>query len=172
MDEKMLCHNVHGHEYITHLTFSFENMQEIGYAIDFKEIKRVFVQFLQDYMDHGMILNPKDTMLINTVQSLGSKLWIMSLNGHEEYCNPSVENVAKEIFLSMDIISNELYKNSPTGLKIHKVLVYETPNCYTEVYRDGITDFERSNFNTVRLDTVTEYAREKGVLEYDRRKLN
>ena len=39
MNEFMKCYNIHGHTYLYELTFSFENMEEIGYAIDFKEIK-------------------------------------------------------------------------------------------------------------------------------------
>ncbi len=48
MNEFMKCYNIHGHTYLYELTFSFENMEEIGYAIDFKEIKRVFI--LQGFM--------------------------------------------------------------------------------------------------------------------------
>ena len=40
MNEFMKCYNIHGHTYLYELTFSFENMEEIGYAIDFKEIKK------------------------------------------------------------------------------------------------------------------------------------
>jgi 6-pyruvoyltetrahydropterin/6-carboxytetrahydropterin synthase len=170
MNERMLCHNLHGHEYITHLTFSFENSEEIGYAIDFKEIKRVFIEFLQQKMDHGMLLNPKDTLVIQTVKSLGSKLWEMSLNGLGDYCNPSVENIAKEIFLSMEIISDTLYGEAKTGLKIHKVLVYETPNCWTECTSESIPERERYNFKNARFIEILRYAREKGIMEYDDRK--
>lgn len=172
LNERMLCHNLHGHEYITHLTFSFEQIENIGYAIDFKEIKRVFVQFLQDHMDHGMILNPLDTDVVNLVKKLGTKLWLMSLNGEDKYCNPSVENISKEVFLAMDILSNELYKNSPTELKIHKVVIYETPNCWTETIRESITEMEKFEFRNARSEQIRAYAREKGIIQYDDRKIN
>ena len=84
-------------------------MEEIGYAIDFKEVKRVFCQWIDDILDHGMILNPKDELLIRTTKEYGTKLWLMSLNGENQYCNPSVENIAKEIYLAMEILTNELY---------------------------------------------------------------
>ncbi len=170
MNEKMKCFNIHGHTYLTELTFSFENMEEIGYAIDFKEIKRVFVEFLQDYLDHGMILNPKDEKLIEITKDYGSKLWLMSLNGDGEYCNPSVENIAKEVFLSMAVIGSTLYGNSNTGLKIHNVKIFETPNCWTDCQYDSITDSEAANFMKSRYEEIRAYAEEKGVLEYDDRK--
>jgi len=170
MNEAMKCFNVHGHTYITELTFSFENMEEIGYAIDFKEIKRVFIEFLQDKLDHGMILNPHDTELIQTIKKYKTKLWLMSLNGEREYCNPSVENIAKETFLAMDILSNTLYKDAPTGLKIHKIKIYETPNCWTECFSESISEHERVNFTKVRGKEIQEYALERGIIEYDDRK--
>lgn len=169
MNEKMKCFNVHGHTYLTELTFSFENMEDIGYAIDFKELKRVFVEFLQVYFDHGMILNPKDEKLINTTLDLDSKLWLMSLNGVDNYCNPTVENVAKEVFLAMEILSEILYGNSKTGLSIHQVKMFETPNCWTDCYKESITPSERKNFYNVRLNLISQFAEEMGVIDYDDR---
>lgn len=171
MNEFMKCFNIHGHTYLYELTFSFENMEEIGYALDFKEIKRVFCQWIDDVLDHGMLLNPHDTKLIETTKEYGTKLWLMSLNGEGEYCNPSVENIAKEVFLAMDILSHTLYQKSPTGLKIHKVQIYETPNCSTECFRESITDLEQARFMDAQGAGIKAYAEEKGVLEYDDRKI-
>ena len=172
MNEFMKCYNIHGHTYLYELTFSFENMEEIGYAIDFKEIKRVFCQWIDDILDHGMILNPKDELLIKTTKDYGTKLWLMSLNGSGRYCNPSVENIAKEVFLAMEVLSNTLYKDAPTGLKIHKVTIYETPNCWAECLAESISVSEWKAFNIEKGREIAEYAKAKGVLEYDDRKIN
>lgn len=171
MNEFMKCFNIHGHTYLYELTFSFENMEEIGYAIDFKEIKRVFCQWIDDIMDHGMILNPHDTKLIETTKEYGTKLWLMSLNGQGEYCNPSVENIAKEVFCAMHILSETLYAGVPTGLKIHSIKIYETPNCFTECFADSISEDEFQNFQLANGKDIESYAKEKGVLEYDDRKI-
>jgi len=171
MNEFMKCYNIHGHTYLYELTFSFENMEELGYAIDFKEIKRVGCQWIDDLLDHGMILNPHDTKLINTTNEYGTKLWLMSLNGEGNYCNPSVENIAREIYLAMEILFDEVYKDKSTGLKIHRIVVYETPNCWTEVKAASIPDSERQNFRAYRHEQIKQYAKSKGVLEYDDRKL-
>lgn len=165
MNEKMKCFNLHGHTYLYELTFSFDSMQEIGYAIDFKEIKRVGCQWIDDLLDHGMILNPHDYAVISCTNDTGSKLWLMSLNGSNQYCNPTVENIAKEIFLAMEI----LFKNYP-ALKIHKVTIYETPNCYTECIKESISEAEGSNFYLVNGEDISRYAKKKGILEYDDRK--
>ena len=143
-------------------------MEEIGYAIDFKEIKRVGCQWVDDLLDHGMILNPKDEIAIKATQDLGTKLWLMSLNGHGQYCNPSVENIAKEVFLAMQILFDEVYKDQ--GLKIHEVKIYETPNCFTVCTNSSISSQEKMNFNISNYKSIKKYADDMGVLEYDDRK--
>ena len=166
MNERMKCFNIHGHTYLYELSFEFNEMEEIGYAIDFKEIKRVGCQWIDDILDHGMILNPQDTALIETTKSYGSKLWLMSLNGKEDYCNPSVENIAKEVFLAMMVLFQS-YKN----LRIHEVTIYETPNCSTICSRESISDAEAAAWMGVRYAEVNQYAIDKGMLEYDDRKV-
>ena len=172
MNEFMKCYNIHGHTYLYELTFSFQNMEEIGYAIDFKEIKRVFCQWIDDILDHGMILNPHDTKLIETTREYGTKLWLMSLNGKGEYCNPSVENIAKEVYLAMFGLGKFLYGDSPTKLEIHKVTIYETPNCWTECIQESIRPEEANNWFAQNEAIVKAYADKMGVMEYDDRKIN
>lgn len=170
MNEAMKCFNIHGHTYLYELTFAHENMESIGYAIDFKEIKRVFCQWIDDILDHGMILNPKDEKLIQTTKDYGSKLWLMSLNGEGEYCNPSVENITREVFLAIDMMCQHLYPNPEIGLKLWSVKIYETPNCASECFRHSISDTERLHFLEAKHDEVIAYADAKGVKEYDDRK--
>ena len=167
MNERMKCFNIHGHTYLYELEFEFNEMEEIGYAIDFKEIKRVGSQWIDDILDHGMLLNPQDTELINTTKNYGSKMWLMSLNGDNKYCNPSVENIAKEVFLAMMLLFQP-YKN----LKIHKVTIYETPNCSTICIKESISDAEAGNWMKVRYNEINKYTEDKGIFEYDDRKAN
>lgn len=167
MNERMKCFNIHGHTYICELTFEFNEMEEIGYAIDFKEVKRVGCQWIDDILDHGMILNPKDSKLIETTKELGGKLWLMSLNGENEYCNPSAENIAKEIFLAMEVLF-ENYNN----LNIHSIKLWETPNCSVECVKESISATEAFQWGVSRRKEVSEYAKQKGVVEYDDRKIN
>jgi len=167
MNERMKCFNIHGHTYLYELEFEFNEMEEIGYAIDFKEIKRVGCQWIDDILDHGMILNPQDTKLIETTKDYGTKIWLMSLSGEGQYCNPSVENIAKEVFLAMMVLFQP-YKN----LRIHKVTIYETPNCSTICLRESISDIEANNWMKVRFNEVNQYATDKGVIEYDDRKIS
>lgn len=165
MNEKMKCYNIHGHTYIYDLKFGFDQSQEIGYAIDFKEIKRVGCQWIDDFLDHAMILNPHDTEVYKAVKATQSRYWFMSLNGQGEYCNPTVENIAKEIFLAMKILFSTYLH-----LSIYQVTLWETPNCYTECFSGSINEREELNFTDTRYDEISGYAAEKGVIEYDDRK--
>ncbi len=161
-----------GHTYLYELTFSFNSLEPIGYAIDFKEIKRVMCQWIDDYLDHGMILNPMDTKLIDVTKELGSKLWLMSLNGKGQYCNPSVENIAKEICIAMDMLTHYLYGDSKTGLKIYSVKIYETPNCFTKIKFSSISDIEIERFASANANLLNDYADSMGVVQYDDRLIN
>ena len=164
MNERMKCFNLHGHTYLYDLTFSFDSMKDIGYAIDFKEIKRVACQWIDDMLDHGFIANPKDTTYITAAITEGSKIWEMSLEGKDNYCNPSVENLAREIFLAMEILFLE-YKD----LNIHEIKLNETPKCYTICNSESISDRERNNFREFNKPEIKKYAEEKGIVEYDDR---
>ena len=78
---------------------------------------------------------------------------------------------SKEVFLAMDYLSHVLYGNSQTGLKIHGVKIYETPNCWTDCYKESITNLEQAHFMDARNKEIRAYAQAKGVLEYDDRKI-
>ena len=165
MNERMKCFNMHGHTYLYELEFEFNEMEEIGYAIDFKEIKRVGCQWIDDILDHGFIVNPQDIDVITACKATESKIWYMSLNGENQYCNPSVENLAKEIFLAMEILFAPY-----SYLRINKITLYETPNCFTTCVKESISKIEEENWCRSNADAVAMYRDDKGVFEYDDRK--
>lgn len=165
MNEKFKCFNLHGHTYLVEAFWQFQNVESIGYAVDFKEIKRVFGQFLEDYLDHGFIANPEDHTYIGAAELEKSKIWIMSLNG-KEYCNPTAENLGKEIFL----IADYLVHDACAGLLCNKIILHETPNCYVTTNLTSISSEERTNFHKHRGELIKEFKGEKGDLNYDDRK--
>lgn len=175
MHQVSACRFIHGHTYHYELTFEFDNVEDIGYAIDFKEIKRVACQFIEDYFDHGFIVNPKDTDSIEVCKKTNSKMWVMSLNGGE-FCNPTAENIAKELFCAISLLmSNTLtgFEETPsTGLELHQIRLYETPNCFVDCYGESITVDEGFNFGFHRGKEILEYKKNKGRVEYDDRKVD
>jgi 6-pyruvoyltetrahydropterin/6-carboxytetrahydropterin synthase len=164
MNEKMKCFNLHGHTYLYELTFKFSAMEDIGYAIDFKEIKRVACQWIDDYYDHGVIVNPKDEHIIQASLAVDSKIWYMSLNGVNNYCNPTVENIAKEMFIGISTLVDNSF------LEIEKIRLYETPNCFTDCFSVSYTEEEKESFLDLHRKDLEDYKEEKGVVNYDDRK--
>jgi 6-pyruvoyltetrahydropterin/6-carboxytetrahydropterin synthase len=165
MNEKMKCFNIHGHTYLYDLTFSFSTSRDIGYPVDFKEIKRVGCEWIERFLDHGFIANAHDTSVIDVVNKLGNKLWVMSLAGSGNYCNPTAENISKELFLAISYISSSWQE----GLKLHEIKLWETPNCCTTCVRESITQDEYDNFLQVNSSGLDEYIQLMGIVEYDDR---
>ena len=165
MNERMKCYNLHGHTYHYELKFSYTKAEDIGYAIDFKEIKRVGCQWIEDKLDHGMILNPEDHKVFLACDATNSKVWEMSLNGSGQYCNPTAENIAKEIFLAISFLLDKKH------FHLYKVVLYETPNCYTECGMRSITKKELNNFMEKHKASLQRYKENKGTIEYDDRRV-
>jgi 6-pyruvoyltetrahydropterin/6-carboxytetrahydropterin synthase len=166
MNERVKCFSIHGHTFLYEITFGFNQVAEIGYALDFKEIKRVGCQWIEDVFDHGLILNPCDNEVIKAAQTTHSKLWLMSLNGENNYCNPTVENIAKEIFLAMEV----LFANRP-HINVFQIRLGETLHCYTDCFTTSISQRERENFFQKRLPELKGYRQFKGEMDYDDRYL-
>ena len=166
MNERMKCYNNHGHRGVIELSFSYNSIKGIGYQIDFKEIKRIGGQWLDDMLDHCFIANPHDTVMIEACKKVCSKLWIMSLNGKGNYCNPTAENISKEIFLAMETLFSNF-----EDLQISLVKFFETPNCWIETTESSLSVNDRINFNSVNKEIILNYAKYKGMVEYDDRKI-
>lgn len=163
MHEKYKCFNVHGHEYHYELHFAFKSSHEIGYAIDFKEIKRVACEWIDERLDHGFIANPKDTVMIEACRAVGSKLYLMNLLDDNGFCNPSAENLTKELFFAVSILLND------DNLILEKIRLHETVNCFVEC--DGLTDEEDVALSASPLfKDCVDYRTKMGRVEYDDRK--
>lgn len=165
MDERFKCFNLHGHRGLIEMTFGFKQCEDIGYAVNFKEIKRVACAWLDEHLDHGFAANPHDHEVIQTCQGLGSKLYPMSLNGEGQYCNPTAENLGKELFLAIHTLFID------RAFWLESLRFYETPNCWVDTDASSINEREREHFLAFRGEALRAYAKEKGIVEYDQRKL-
>ncbi|MDF1796661.1 MAG: 6-carboxytetrahydropterin synthase [Coxiellaceae bacterium] len=166
MDERFKCHSIHGHRVEVELHFGFSVQYDIGYCIDFKEIKRIAGEWLDSTLDHGFMANPQDEAVITACQATNTNLYLMSLNGEGEYCNPTAENSAKEIFLAISTLFE-----SNKDLTLYKVRYIETANCWVEAFANSCSEAERQNFMAFRGEELRAYARAKGSIEYDQRNL-
>lgn len=155
MNERVKCFNLHGHRFKVEVTFEYNKKAAIGYAIDFKEIKRIVGAYIDEHFDHACILNPLDKELIDLCKKNGWRVHIVGM-GRNEDINPSAENLASELFYTV----KQLFINDrdvwPTNIRL-----YETPNCWVDA--DGWDIVPMGDF----LNNLDEWRKSKGDMNYD-----
>ena len=114
------CANVHGHRYVVEVTCATEALDKVGRVIDFGEIKRIFGGWIDENLDHTIILNSSDTKLIELCNQINKKpVFVVPFEPSAEYL---VAFLLKQ--------ANEVLK--PVGVKVVHMRLYETPNGWAE----------------------------------------
>ncbi len=116
LDYKGKCAHPHGHNGLAELTFESKGLDQRGMVIDFTEIKAQLKTWIDEMLDHKMLLR-KDDPLIAYLEKLDEPVFKM-------IDNPTAENIAKIIF----------EKAREKGLPIVEVKLWETPSQFA-VYR-------------------------------------
>lgn len=159
MNERVKCFNLHGHRFRVELSFVFEEVAEIGYAIDFKEIKRIAGAWLDENFDHAAILNPKDHEVIDLCKKNNWRIYIMGL-GKDEDVNPTAENISEEILYCLRRV---FMANFSDKVVLVNVRLFETPNCWVD------TSSTKMKATKEIEAQIFMWAKEKGVVNYDSR---
>ena len=156
MNERVKCFNLHGHRFKVEVTFEYNKKAALGYAIDFKEIKRIVGAYIDEHFDHACILNPLDKELIDLCKKNGWKVHIVGM-GRNEDINPSAENFASELFyIVKQLFINDRYNIWPINIRL-----YETPNCWVDA--DGWDIVPMNDF----ISSLKEWRKSKGEMNYD-----
>lgn len=89
------CKNLHGHTY--KVIFGISSMtNEIGISIDFGDIKKIWKERIESYLDHRYLnetLPPMNTTAENMVVWIYEKMQVFLNNSHLNYLEPTVEFV-------------------------------------------------------------------------------
>ena len=118
------CRTLHGHEYKAEI-FAEGSLDSLGRVIDFSVIKQVIGTWIDEYLDHNMILFNQDPDLHFIEQCSGMKKpFVVPFN-------PTAENLASFLIQK----SNELLAGS--GVRVSKIKLWETSNCYVEARCDS-----------------------------------
>jgi 6-pyruvoyltetrahydropterin/6-carboxytetrahydropterin synthase len=104
------CARIHGHNAIAEILCGAQELDKGGMVIDFEKISRSLEGWINDTLDHRMIVNKGDEL----VTFLTSKKEPFLSLGED----PTAEVIAKLIF--------DQAKNS--GLPVKKVILWETPD--------------------------------------------
>ena len=131
-DHKSQCRNLHGHRYTLEITLlgaviDVEGSSDNGMIMDFSDVKVLAKQHLVDVWDHAFLVYEKDNKVRQFLDSLpGHKTVVIN-------CIPTVENLAKTAF---DILKAAYQDRYGTGLRLQKLVLHETPNCWAEISDD------------------------------------
>lgn len=156
MNERVKCFNLHGHRFKVEVTFEYDKKAALGYAIDFKEIKRIVGAYIDEHLDHACILNPLDKELIDLCKKNGWRVYIVGM-GRNEDINPSAENLASELLY----IVKQLFIKDRANIRTTNIRLYETPNCWVDA--DGWDIVPMEDF----LNDLREWRKSKGEMNYD-----
>lgn len=143
VDHESKCKNLHGHEYRGEVRFVYKEEHEIGFVIDFGDIKTIVLGCFDEFFDHGMILNGADPL--KKVLAEDGKIWVMSYYQDDVFKNPTAENIVKEMLMMCDILFEDR-----DDISIHSIELYETINCSVDVSIDDITIEEMSGFEYLK----------------------
>ena len=105
MDYSGKCRHLHGHNYFFEIEIETHDLNEVGFVIDFNEIKEVLLQ-----LDHKTLLR-RDDPLANVLEEHNQP--VLRMEG-----NPSAENIAK-------YVANRLMERIGNRLKGLRVVVWE-----------------------------------------------
>jgi 6-pyruvoyltetrahydropterin/6-carboxytetrahydropterin synthase len=113
------CRYLHGHNGRAVIVMEAEKLDERGMVLDFSDIKRVVSQWIDDNLDHRMILH-RDDPAVTYLQKAGEPLYLVDEN-------PTAENIAKLIF---DFTAQ-------AGFPIIEARLWETTNCFATYRRSA-----------------------------------
>ena len=106
------CRNLHGHNGRAVITIESEQLDHRGMVLDFSDIKKVVSTWIDDHLDHRMILH-RDVPAVPFMEDLKEPLHLIETN-------PTAENIARLIY--------EFTQSQ--GFPVINVQLWETPHCY------------------------------------------
>jgi len=104
------CANLHGHNGLAIVTIRSEKLDQLGMVMDFGEIKSTVAKWINDTLDHRMLLH-KDDPLMPYMRQLNELFFVME-------DNPTAENIARLIF----------EHTASLGYDVTEVKLWETPS--------------------------------------------
>ncbi|WP_422930314.1 6-pyruvoyl trahydropterin synthase family protein [Singulisphaera sp. PoT] len=106
------CQHLHGHNGKAVIVLAAPELDHLGMLVDFVEIKRKVQLWIDENLDHNMLLC-KDDPILPVLQQHGERVFIMDVN-------PTAENIARLIYDHA----------KEAGLPIQEVTLWETEKCH------------------------------------------
>jgi 6-pyruvoyltetrahydropterin/6-carboxytetrahydropterin synthase len=105
------CRHLHGHNGRAVLTLEAPQLDDLGMVVDFSRIKQVVSTWIDEALDHRMLLH-RDDPALPLLRQQGEPVFVMDVN-------PTAENIAKLIY---DFAAGQ-------GFPVVEVRLWETDTC-------------------------------------------
>jgi 6-pyruvoyltetrahydropterin/6-carboxytetrahydropterin synthase len=112
MDYSGVCQHPHGHNAVVEIHIEADGLDGRNMVADFGDIKRIVKGWIDQELDHKMILR-EDDPLTATLQKMGEPVYVLD-------SNPTAERIAQLIY----------DKSREQGLPVSRVTVWETPTSW------------------------------------------
>ena len=128
-DHRSQCRNLHGHRYVLEITLQGELVEtegapDRGMVMDFADVKALAMEHLVNKWDHAFIVYARDDVVRSFLETMADHKTVVLDR------IPTVENLATEAFRILSGVYNDHYG---VDLKLKRVRLYETPNCWADV---------------------------------------
>lgn len=116
------CANIHGHNYVVFFHATADQLDDVGRVIDFRVLQARLGGWINANWDHAFLCHRDDEQARAAMAQLpGQRVYLLD-------CNPTAENLA--YYLLHVVGPREL---EGTGVRVTRVVLWETENCYAEV---------------------------------------
>ena len=134
-DHASQCRHLHGHRYAIEITLSGDIIQAEGsplngMVMDFADIKRIANEKVVERWDHAFLAWRGDTRVLELLASIPDHRTVIL------DVVPTAENLAAEAFRILEPAYQDVYHNQ---LRLERVRLYETPNCWADAHRDDLS---------------------------------
>jgi 6-pyruvoyltetrahydropterin/6-carboxytetrahydropterin synthase len=106
------CRHLHGHNGRAVITLEAAALDDRGMLVDFGDIKATVQRWVDENLDHNMLLCEEDPLL-PVLRAQGERVFAMR-------DNPTAENICRLIY----------ERAREAGLPVVEVALWETPNCH------------------------------------------
>ena len=131
-DHASQCRHLHGHRYAIEVTLSGEIIDAAGKPVngmvmDFGDMKTIAREHVVDHWDHAFLVYRGDIAVAEFLAGMPDHKTVVLDTV------PTAENLAREAFRILDPVYRDTYGNH---LRLERVRLYETPNCWADAARD------------------------------------
>jgi 6-pyruvoyltetrahydropterin/6-carboxytetrahydropterin synthase len=119
LDYDGICKHPHGHNAVAEIEVRTGSLDTRNMVCDFSDIKRIVKGWIDERIDHQMILRHDDP-LVEPLRRLGEPIFIVR-------SNPTVEHIARVIF----------DHSRQQGLPVVRVTVWETPTSFASYFGEA-----------------------------------